>query len=416
MSTKGKSKAANYRDPLILLVCVIIGGVLGMILGEKASIIKPIGQIFINLLFCLVVPLVFFSISSSIASVGDAKRVGKLLGSTMGVFVSTAVIAGVLMMTLTHFLPYATGIVLDSGETGTMAEINFGDHIVGMFTVSDFPELLSRSHVLPLIIFAVFLGCTVSSMGEKGKPIAEGLNSIAGIFYKMISILMKVAPIGLAAYFADLTGTYGSALMGTYFHAIIMYYPTLLLYMLIFFTIYTFIAAGRPGVKAYFKNILTPALTALGTRSSAAAIPGQLEACDKIGVPREVSSVVVPMGATCHMDGSCMSSIFKIAVMCYVFNRPLTGIKDFAFAFFVAVCSSVAMSSVPGGGAISETMIISLFGFPVEGLPICIMLSQLCDAATTLVNSSGDTAASMLVTRILYGKDWLSKNLSGKQE
>lgn len=415
MSAKGKSKFANYRDPLFLLACVIFGGALGMILGEKASIIKPIGQFFINLLFCLVVPLVFFSISSSIVSVGDAKRVGKLLGSTMGVFVTTAIIAGVLMMTLTQTLPYATGIVLDSGEPGSMAEIDFGSHIVGMFTVSDFPELLSRSHVLPLIIFAVFLGSTVSSMGEKGRPIAQGLNSIAGIFYKMISILMKVAPIGLAAYFADLTGTYGSALMGTYFHAIIMYYPTLFLYMLIFFSIYTFLAAGKPGVRAYFKNILTPALTALGTRSSAAAIPGQLEACDRIGVPREVSSVVVPMGATCHMDGSCMSSIFKISVMCYVFNRPLTGFADFAFAFFVAVCSSVAMSSVPGGGAIAETMIISLFGFPVEGLPICIMLSQLCDAATTLVNSSGDTAASMLVTRILYGKDWMEKNLSGKQ-
>lgn len=240
MSAKGSSRSAAYRDPLILLACVIFGGALGMILGEKASIIKPIGQIFINVLFCLVVPLVFFSI-------------------------------------------------------------------------------------------------------------------------------------------------------------------------------YTFLAAGKPGVRAYFKNILTPVLTALGTRSSAAAIPGQLEACDRIGVPREVSSVVVPMGATCHMDGSCMSSIFKISVMCYVFNRPLTGFTDLAFAFFVAVCSSVAMSSVPGGGAISETMIISLFGFPVEGLPICIMLSQLCDAATTLVNSSGDTAASMLVTRILYGKGWMEKDLSEKQ-
>lgn len=297
-----------------------------------------------------------------------------------------------------------------------MSEINFGDHIVGMFTVSDFTDLLSRSHVLPLIIFAVFLGSTVSAMGDEGKPIAEGLTKIASVFYKMIGILMKAAPIGLAAYFADLTGTYGSSLMGTYFHAIIMYYPTLFLYMLVFFTLYTFFAGGTKGGKAYFKNILTPALTALGTRSSAAAIPGQMEACDRIGVPREVSLVVIPMGATCHMDGSCMSSIFKITVMCYVFNRPLNGISDIAFAFFVAVCSSVAMSSVPGGGAIAETMIISLFGFLVEGLPICIMLSQLCDAATTLVNSSGDTAASMVVTRLLYGKDWLEQNLSGKQE
>lgn len=297
-----------------------------------------------------------------------------------------------------------------------MSEINFGDHIVGMFTVSDFPDLLSRSHVLPLIIFAVFLGSTVSAMGDEGKPIAEGLTKIASVFYKMIGILMKAAPIGLAAYFADLTGTYGSSLMGTYFHAIIMYYPMLFLYMLVFFTLYTFFEGGTKGGKACFKNILTPASTALGTRSSAAAIPGQMEACDRIGVPREVSSVVIPMGATCHMDGSCMSSIFKITVMCYVFNRPLNGISDIAFAFFVAVCSSVAMSSVPGGGAIAETMIISLFGFPVEGLPICIMLSQLCDAATTLVNSSGDTAASMVVTRLLYGKDWLEQNLSGKQE
>ena len=264
-------------------------------------------------------------------------------------------------------------------------------------------------------MFTVFFGVAVSSLGEKGKPVADWLSNMSLVFYKMVSMLMKAAPIGLLAYFANLTGTYGPDLLKSYARGLLIYYPATIVYFFVFLALYAFIAAGPWGVKNFFKNILTPALTALGTRSSAAAIPLQMDACDKLGVPREVSSVVIPVGATCHMDGACIATIYEIALCCALFSHPLNSIVDYAFAIMIAVAGSVAVSSVPGGGAAMETMVISAFGFPSIALPVLLMMTQLFDAGCTLVNSCGDTVASMLVTRFLYGKDWYKKNLNNQK-
>lgn len=358
-----KKKASAYREPLILIAFVILGAIIGMVMGEKASFLYPIGQIWLNLLFVLLVPLLFFSISSSIANISDTKSVGKLLGFTLVIFIVTAAIAGSFMFIVLNIFGVDTSVQLGAGDATAQAAVSsIGDQIVNTFTVGDFPDVISRGHILALIVFTVFFGVTVSSLGEKGREIANWLNNMSLVFYKMVAILMKAAPLGLMAYFANLTGTYGSDLLKSYGRGLLIYYPTVLVYFFVFLGLYAFIAAGPWGVKHYFKEILTPALTALGTRSSAAALPMQLDACDKLGVPRVVSSVVV--------------------------------------------------SSVPGGGAAMETMLISSFGFPVIALPVLMMMTQLFDAGCTLINSCGDTVASMLVSRFLYGKDWYKRDLN----
>ena len=416
MSTQPEKKRSSYREPLILIVFVIIGAILGLALGEKASFLYPIGQIWLNLLFVLLVPLIFFSISSSIAGIADTKRVGKLLVLTITIFVVTAAIAGIYMFIVTGIFGVDTSIQLETTEAVTeTAAMSVGDQIVSTFTVSDFPLVISRAHILALIVFTVFFGLTVSILGEKGRPVAEWLSNLSLVFYKMVALLMKLAPLGLMAYFANLTGTYGADLLKSYARCLLIYYPAAIVYFFAFLALYAFLAAGPWGVKNYFKNILTPALTALGTRSSAATLPLQLDACDKLGVPREVSSVVVPVGATCHMDGACIATIYEIVLCCALFGHPLNSIGDFAFALVIAVAGSVAVSSVPGGGAAMESMVISAFGFPSIALPVLLMMTQLFDAGCTLINSCGDTVASMLVTRVLYGKDWYKKNLN-KQE
>ena len=417
MSTKIEKKKSSYREPLILIAFVILGAILGLTLGEKATILNPIGQIWLNLLFVLLVPLIFFSISSSIAGIADTKKVGKLLVLTIAIFVVTAAIAGIVMFIVTGIFGVDTSIQMEtSGEIAETVRASIGDQIVDTFTVSDFPNLISRAHILALIDFTDFFGITVSLLGEKGQPVAEWLSNMSLVFYKMVALLMKLAPIGLMAYFANLTGTYGADLLKSYARGLLTFYPTVVVYFFVFLGLYAFLAAGPWGVKNFFKVILTPALTALGTRSSAAAIPLQLDACDKLGVPREISSVVVPVGATCHMDGACIATIYEIALCCALFGQPLNSIGDFAFALVIAVAGSVAVSSVPGGGAAMETMVISAFGFPSIALPVLLMMTQLFDAGCTLINSCGDTVASMLVTRVLYGKDWYKKNLNKKAE
>lgn len=417
MSKQAENKRASYREPLILIAFVILGAILGLTLGERASFLYPIGQIWLNLLFVLLVPLIFFSISSSIANIADTRRVGKLLALTIGIFVVTAAIAGVYMFAVTGIFGVDTSIQLETAEAVTKtAGASIGEQIVNTFTVSDFPDVISRAHILALIVFTVFFGITVSVLGEKGRPVAEWLSSLSLVFYKMVALLMKLAPLGLMAYFANLTGTYGPDLLKSYARGLLIYYPAAIVYFFAFLALYAFLAAGPWGVKNFFKNILTPALTALGTRSSAAALPLQLDACDKLGVPREVSSVVVPVGATCHMDGACIATIYEIVLCCTLFGHPLDSIGDFAFALVIAVAGSIAVSSVPGGGAAMETMVISAFGFPSIALPVLMMMTQLFDAGCTLINSCGDTVASMLVTRVLYGRDWYKKNLNKQEE
>lgn len=407
-------KTSSYREPLILIGFVILGALLGILMGERAAFLYPIGQMWLNLLFVLLVPLIFFSIASSIATVTDTKRVGKLLTLTILIFAVTAAIAGIYMFTVTGIFGVDTSIQMGEAVLEeSAASSSVGEQIVNTFTVGDFPLVISRSHILALIVFTVFFGITVSLLGEKGRPVAEWLSNLSLVFYKMVELLMKLAPIGLMAYFANLTGTYGPELLASYARGLLIYYPAAFFYFFVFMALYAFLAAGTWGVKNYFKNILTPALTALGTRSSAAALPLQLDACDKLGVPREISSVVVPIGATCHMDGACVATIYEIALCCALFNRPLRGLGDYAFAVVIAVAGSVAVSSVPGGGAAMETMVISGFGFPPVVLPVLLMMTQLFDAGCTLINSCGDTVASMLVTRALYGKDWYKATKRG---
>ena len=411
------SKTSSYREPLILIAFVALGAVLGIVLGEKAAFLYPIGQIWLNMLFVLLAPLIFFSISSSIAGITDTRRVGKMLALTIGIFVLTAAAAGIYMFLVTGIFGVDTSIQIEAGEAaGERAAAGIGEQIVNAFTVSDFPLVISRGHILALIVFTVFFGITVSVLGEKGRPVAEWLSNLSLVFYKMVALLMKLAPLGLLAYFANLTGTYGADLLKSYVRGLLIYYPAAIIYFFVFLALYAFLTAGPWGVKNYFKNILTPALTALGTRSSAAALPLQLDACDKLGVPREVSSVVVPVGATCHMDGACIATIYEIVLCCALFSRPLNSIGDFAFALVIAVAGSVAVSSVPGGGAAMETMVISAFGFPAAALPVLLMMTQLFDAGCTLINSCGDTAASMLVTRALYGRAWYKQSLNEKTE
>ena len=411
---KSRSTLANYRDPIILITFCVLGAILGLQLGPKAAFLKPIGQIFLNLLFCLIVPLIFFSIAGSVANTKDTGKVGKMIGYTLIIFIITAVISGCLILLVTHFTGVPTSFSVPTATASTAAgkPVTIADQIVNTLTVGDLPQLISRFHVLPLIILTIFFGICVSMIGEPAKPVVDWLNAMSLVCYKMVAVLMKAAPIGLGAYFADLTGTYGVDLLKTYGSAMAVFYAVVFVYFFVFLGFYAWLAAGSWGIRNYFRLILAPALTALGTRSSAATIPLQMEACDKLGVPREISSVVVSMGATCHMDGACIAVVYSEVLATALFGHPLADF-DFILALFLGVCASVATSSVPGGGAAGETMIVSVFHLPESAFPILLMVIELFDPGCTLLNSCGDTVVSMMISRIFYGKDWYKKNLNG---
>ncbi|GIN88234.1 sodium:proton antiporter [Heyndrickxia sporothermodurans] len=401
----------SYKFPIILVLSIITGSIIGLIAGPKAEVLKPVGDIFINLMFTVVVPLVFISISSAVASIASLKRLGKILGVMLLVFVFTGIIASVVMIIGVTAFPPAEGVHIEMQKPDEIKPLSTADQIVSAFTVPDFLELFSRKNMLALIVFSILFGLSVSMLGEKGRKVSAGLSLISDVIMKLVSIIMWLAPIGLGAYFATLIGVFGPELLGSYAKAMAVYYPISIIYFFSAFTFYAFLAGGKRGTKIFWKEIITPAATSLATQSSVATIPANLVASAKIGVPRDIREIVIPVGATAHMDGSCLSAILKIAFLFGLFNMSFTGIDTFMTAILIALLSGMVMSGVPGGGFVGELLIITMYGFPPEALVILSMLGTLVDPPATMVNSSGDTVCGMLMARIIEGKNWMVKKL-----
>lgn len=406
----------SYRFPILLVLGILIGSVFGLVAGEEATIVKPLGDIFLNLMFTIVVPMVLVSISSAVGSMVNMKRLGSILVNLIIVFIGTGAVAAVLVLFAVNIFPPAanTTIAMSAADVGEAASA--GDMIVGALTVSDFPDLLSRQNMLPLIIFSVMFGFCVSACGGDESPVGKMLINLNDIIMKMVNLIMKFAPIGLGAYFANLVGEFGPSLIGDYGRSMILYYPLCLVYVVIFFPLYSYIAGGKEGIRRMLKFVPTPAVTAFATQSSMATLPVNLDACDKMGVPKDIREIVLPMGATMHMDGSVLSAIVKIAFLYGVFNQPFTGVGTYAMSIVVAILSAFVLSGAPGGGLVGEMLIVGLFGFPPEAFPLIATLGFLFDPAATCLNSSGDAIASMMVARMVEGKKWINNHLTGSSE
>ena len=414
MSTKTQTVWEAYRFPIILLTAIIIGSIIGLVMGEEAAMFKPLGDIFLNLMFTVVVPLVFITISSAVSNMANMRRLGSILKNLLLVFVVTGIIAAVIMIFFVTVFPPAQGVDLSVNAEEPLEQISLANQAVKAITVSDFPELLSRRNMLPLIVFSVFFGFCITALGEKGKKVAEALDTLSNVMMKMVSYIMYYAPIGLAAYFAALIGEFGPELLKDYARAMAVYYPVTIAYFFIAFFIYAYYSGGMLAVKRFFKNIVSPAFTSLATQSSIATLPVNLESTRKMGVPKDIREIVLPMGATMHMDGSCLSAILKISFLFGLYGKAFTGIGTFTTAILISVMSGVVMSGVPGGGLIGEMLIVNLYGFPPEAFPIIATIGFLVDPPATMVNACGDSVAAMMVTRLVEGKEWLGKVVKGE--
>ncbi|GAA1529393.1 dicarboxylate/amino acid:cation symporter [Brevibacterium picturae] len=409
-SSRLRSILRNYRFPLFILTGVVIGAIIGLIFGERATVIKPFGTLFINMMFTLVVPLVFFSISSAVAGMSSATRLGKILGSMLGIFAITGIVSSIVMIAALWITNAAEGVQVEMTQPEDIEEVgSFGDQLVSTFVVDDFSKILSAEHMLALIVFAVIVGIATSSIGETGKPFAAFLSSGAEVFLKFTSIIMYYAPIGLGAYFAALIGELGAQLVGDYVRVFLVYYPVAIVYFVVAFTLYAFLAGGRRGISAFWSNIIEPTAISLGTSSSVAAIPANLRAGKRIGVPRDIRETIVPIGATIHMEGSSLSAILKIAFVFAVFQRDFFTPGNILIGIAVALLAGMVMAGIPSGGFIGELMIITLYGFPAAALPIIQIIGTVIDPPATTVNSVGDQASSMMVARALDGKDWMDR-------
>ena len=411
-------KSNNFLKNNWFFCSMIVGIVLGIIVGfvwPNAGVLEPLGTLFINMMFCVVVPMVFVSISSAIANMKSVKRAGKLMGTTVITFICTTVIASVIMYILVRFIPVYTGE--PAFEPGASEPMSAGEMIVGFFTKPDFPDLWSRRSILQLIIAGIFFGFGVQLCGGPETKTAQLLEELNRILMKVIKIISYYAPIGFSGFFAALVAAHGADFVSSYARAIILYYVVSFAYMFLIFPLYARFGGGKGAVSVMFQHLFRPAAVAFGTCSSVATIPTNMEAAEETGISKDVADIVLPMGATMNMDGSGMSAIIKVAFLFGMFGKDFAT-TDALLAIIIATVSSVAMSGIPGGGGTGELVLCSLF-FPEQlaiAFPIAQAIGDLVDPPATMVNAAGDYVACFIVSRFNDGKDWLQKALAARRK
>ena len=406
----------NYGFLICMLVGIVAGCITGLVFPQAAPALEPLGTIFTNLMFCAVVPMVFCSIASAIANMPGAKKAGKVMGVTLATFFVTAGIAAIIMYVVMRVFPVITG-TYEVPEADAGAVIGVGDMLVNFFTKPDFVELLSRRAILPLIVFAVIVGFGIQMQGGSKTMTAKLLEDITACILKAVQIITYYAPIGFFGFFANLVATYGPELIGDYSRTLLVYYGLCFAYMFVFFPIYARFGGGKGAAKVMWKHLFKPAAVSFGTCSSVATIPTNLEAAEETGISRDISNIVLPLGATMHMDGSAMSAILKVAFLFGMFGQDFSTGRAI-LAIVVAVFSSVAMSGIPGGGGTGELALCTVF-FPEQmaiAYPMALALGNLVDPPATMVNAAGDYVASFIVARFVDGKDWLQKHLKAAKK
>ena len=394
----------SYVFPFILTASIILGGVTGHFWGQKAQLLKPLGDIFLNLIFTVIVPLIFFSVSSAIARAGSMGKLGKIILNMAIVFVFTAFVAAIYTIIIVKLFPPAQGVSIKLVMPEKLTTVSFSSQILSIFTVSDFSKLFSHEHMLALIVFSILVGLSATQSTVKENKFLIFLQAGEDTFMRVFSLIMYYAPIGFFAYFAVLVGESGAKLMESYVRIALIYYVASFIYFVTVYTSYAYFAGKIEGIELFWKNIFLPMVTSLATCSSAACIPVNLQATKAMGVPSEIYETAVPLGNLLHKEGSVIGGIIKIAFLFGIFNLDFSGASVLLTATAVSLLVGTVMGAIPSGGMLGEMLILTVYGFPPSVLMVIAAISIIIDPMATMLNVTGNCASSMVITRLVEGK------------
>ena len=403
----------NYKSTIILLLSIIIGTIIGLIFKEKACILSPLGDIFLNLMFVVIVPLIFLTITSSIIKMENPKRLGKIMITILIVFAVMSIIAALIGVVSSYTIK-----LIDSKDINNLTnllnqdvviseEVNILQKTANLLTVNDFYKILSKDNIIAILVFSIIFGFAIRKSKDKGKKVNELILSLNEVVINIVNIIMYYAPIGLGCFIATLIGSYGSVIAIGFLKTFIVYTLVCIFIYVFVYSAYVFLVSGKKGLKAYWKNIIGPSTTALATCSSAGTIPINIKYTKEMGVPSDIAETTIPMGTSFHKDGSVVGSAFKIMFLIYLFGKDINILTILG----VSLLSTLLITAVPiGGGTISEMFILQILGFPSSALPIISIIATIIDAPATVLNVVGDSCSSLIVARIIDGKNFLKLN------
>lgn len=382
----------HYGFTLALLAGVIAGAVCGLVWGEGMAVVRPVGEVFLDVVFVLIVPLVAFSMSSAACKVCRSGMAWKLLGTTLGTFVLLSAVAGavafVLFMVWNPFPAADPHLFLaDLEKEGS------GGGVLSL-------KSAIAGALLPIIAVSMVAGIIVALLGEKGRRVAGFLESAMNLTVKAMRTVMYAAPIGIGCYFAWTVGSLGGGILGGYADAVAAY---LIAALAVFFLVnsgWVLLGGGKGMLGRYWKGMVSPSLTAVATSSSAVCIPLAMEAAAGMGVRPLIADSVIPLGTNIHKDGSAIGGVVKVVFLLTVFGAGSPSWGSLFLVVGVGILVGTVMGAVPTGGMTGELLICSVFGYAPEMAAVLMVISTLIDIPATLLNVSGNVVASVLVNRI----------------
>lgn len=363
--------------------------------------LKPVGTIYINLLKFMVVPVVLFSIMDGVISLNDLKRVGSVGIRTFIYYICTTAVAVVIGLVVVNcfkgFFPVLDASVRDSLEYTAAEAPKVMDVIVGIFP-DNLVKPMVDANMLPVICIAIFFGAGILAAGDKGKKIGELVNCMNEVTMKVLMMIIKLTPIGVFCLMADVVAVNGAKIVGSLALVVGVAYIGYILHVVIVYGCSIKFLSGISPI-AFFKGLAPAMLTAFTTTSSNATLPINIECCNKMGAEPEISSFVLPLGATINMDGTAIYQAVAAVFIACCYGIDLT-IGQMAMIVLTATLASIGTAGVSGAGMIMLSMVLMSIGLPVEGIAIIAGVDKLFDMGRTTLNITGDATAAMWVSKI----------------
>jgi proton glutamate symport protein len=379
-----------------ILIGFALGAVVGLIVGPSIAVVKPLGDLFIRLIKMLIVPMVFCSLVVGASSIGDLRKLGRVGGKTIIYFLATTAIAITLAIIFAIIFNPAGGYVLkEVGTYEAKAMPKVADVILNMVPTNPI-SAMATDNMLQIIVFALFVGISISLIGEKGKPALNFFDSVAEVMYRIVGMVMNFAPIGVFALIAWVVGTAGAEVLLPLARVIFVVYFVNILHAVVVYSGAVRIFAGMSPVQ-FFKGFFEATMVAFSTCSSSATLPISMRlAQENLGVPKEIASFVQPLGATINMDGTAIYQGVCAVFIANVFGITL-GFPQYIMIIIAATLASIGTAGVPGAGMIMLSLVLETVGLPLEGILLVAGIDRILDMIRTSMNVTGDAAGAVVI-------------------
>ncbi len=379
-----------------ILIGFALGAVVGLIVGPSIAVVKPLGDLFIRLIKMLIVPMVFCSLVVGASSIGDLRKLGRVGGKTIIYFLATTAIAITLAIIFAIIFNPAGGYVLkEVGTYEAKAMPKVADVILNMVPTNPI-SAMATDNMLQIIVFALFVGISISLIGEKGKPALNFFDSVAEVMYRIVGMVMNFAPIGVFALIAWVVGTAGAEVLLPLARVIFVVYFVNILHAVVVYSGAVRIFAGMSPVQ-FFKGFFEAMMVAFSTCSSSATLPISMRlAQENLGVPKEIASFVQPLGATINMDGTAIYQGVCAVFIANVFGITL-GFPQYIMIIVAATLASIGTAGVPGAGMIMLSLVLETVGLPLEGILLVAGIDRILDMIRTSMNVTGDAAGAVVI-------------------